>query len=126
MKKFSFIATIFVGLLATSFTAGYSNAKASQCVDSPFRCKLQGKAINGFYGVLESGTLSPDYAITVEDNMVTSDTTEADEYGCLGARGCDYYSTSGKNEYIIFNEKQIIRKTPSGSKTVLTWYKDLD
>ena len=124
MKKSLLIATISLGFLATSLASGCSNAKALQCEDSPFRCKLQEKALNGWYGVLESGTLSPDYAITVEDNMVTGDYSD-DEYGCLG-RGCDHYASSGKNEYIIFNEKQIIRKTPNGNKTVLTWFKGLD
>lgn len=125
MKKSLLIATTSLGILATSFASVCSDAKASQCEDRPFRCKLQGKALNGYYGILESGTLSPDYAITVDGNMVTGDYSEADEYGCMG-RGCDHYASSGKNKYIMFNEKQIIRETPNGDKTVLTWFKGLD
>jgi hypothetical protein len=96
-----------------------------QCTPSPFRCKLRGIAVNGFYGVLESGTFSPPYAISVRDGFVTSDSTEADSYGCLGL-GCDHYSSSGNNKYSVFNERQIIRETPDGKTVVLTWYKNLD
>ena len=125
MKKLFLTTIIFVGLLTAISAKNLGNAESLQCQDNPFRCKLQEKVQDGFYGVLHSGTLSPNYAIRVKNNVVIGDYTDIDDYGC-GTRGCDPYISSGNNEYIVFNERQIIRKTPAGTKVVLTWYKALD
>ena len=125
MKKPFLVTIIFFSLLTTISAKNLGNAEPLQCQDAPFRCKLKESAQDGYYGVLHSGTLSPNYAIRVKNNMVIGDYTDIDDYGCMG-RGCNQYASSGNNEYIVFNERQIIRKTPTGEKVVLTWYKALN
>lgn len=82
---------------------------------------------NGFYFLVDKDTLSPSYAVTVEDGYVTADVSDGDEFGCIG-RGCDAQMSkyAGKNSYAYINPVQLMRETPDGKRVVLSWFKDLD
>ena len=122
MKKLLFLF-IYIGLFSTNSAV---NAQGLQCKDIPFRCELKGKVLDGWYGICISCKYNPQYFISVMNNKVVTDGSNDDPYHCSGIR--QFYSCAKalKNEYVVFNDKQIIRKTPDGKKVVLTWYKGLD
>ena len=63
----------------------------------------------------------PNHGLLVRGGKVEADFS-FDDYGCMG-RGCDFEALVKANQYTRINDRQILRITPAGSRTVITWYK---
>lgn len=98
---------------------------------------------DGYYFVVEKGQTESTYSLTIKDGYINYDGTY-DNYGCPTIKSgvllkdkCTIdkppYSpvpnkvikALSKNKYIVINSTQVMRITPNGSKTVLTWFKRL-
>ena len=63
----------------------------------------------------------PNHGLLVQGGKVVADFS-FDDYGCMG-RGCNFKALVKANQYTQVNDQQILRITPVGSRTVVTWYK---
>jgi hypothetical protein len=80
---------------------------------------------DGYYSDAVAGSglpaSEPKHGLLVVEGKVKADFS-FDDYGCMG-RGCDFETLVKANKYTQINNRKILRITPAGSRTVVTWYK---